>query len=127
VALMPNMILSSSLERNFISLINRLPEEKKRYLELVDEKENHLRNKLKEVKVKFPIRHIYCQFPGRKDLPDIDLAFICDDEKKAILAELKWFIAPSEPREVIEKGKEIQYGIDQQKKYTRQFMLIIHC
>jgi len=116
VALMPNMIISSSLERNFISLLNRLPEERTRYLELVDEKEILLRKRLKAAKVNFQLRHYNGQIPGRQDLPDIDLAFISDDEESIILAEIKWFIGPSEPREVIEKGREIQFGIEQQKR-----------
>ena len=55
------------------------------------------------------------------DLPDIDLAIISDSEKACLLLELKWFIGPSEPREIIEKSEEIQKGISQSLKLQRAF------
>ena len=121
VAIMPNLVISSSLERNFISLLNRIPEERNRYLSLVDEKEDFLRKELVGANLSFPIRHYNGSIPGRADLPDIDIAFISEDDQSAIVAEIKWFIGPSEPREVIEKGREIQRGVEQQKLMKKAF------
>jgi hypothetical protein len=51
--------------------------------------------------------------PGRPRLPDIDLSIIDHKEKTCLVIELKWFIDPAEPREVLEKSEEVKKGIFQ--------------
>jgi hypothetical protein len=61
------------------------------------------------------------RFPIAENLPDIDLAIISKNEKLALILELKWFIEPSEPREVLEKSEEISRGISQSKILARTY------
>lgn len=112
-AIMPSLIISCSMERNFTILLNKLPSEKRIYLNLVSEKENIMRESIKN-EINIPnIRFFDGHIPGLTQIPDIDLAIINDKEKVCIFTELKWLIAPAEVREVIEKSEEIQKGIDQ--------------
>ena len=118
----PSLILGSSGERNLITLLNRIPEERHIYLELVQEKEDWLRRKIKETITIPNIRYFNGKIPGKKSLPDIDLAIISDEEKIVFVTELKWFISPSEPREVIEKSIEIQTGISQSSLLEQEYL-----
>lgn len=112
IAIAPFLLLSSSMERNFTILLNKIPEERSRYSKLVDEKENHMRENIKK-EIKSPkVRFFNGNLPD-KSLPDIDLAIIDDTEKVAMIFELKWCIEPSEQRETIEKSMEISKGISQ--------------
>lgn len=54
-----------------------------------------------------------CHGPVSARLPDVDLALIDPANRACLLLELKWFIDPAEPRELIEKTKEINKGISQ--------------
>lgn len=113
MAIMPSLFISSSAERNFTILLNRLPSERAIYSRLVSEKEDLMRERIKE-QIRLPHKRFFQgKIPARQDLPDIDLAIISDVENVCIFLELKWFIEPAEVREVIEKSEEIQRGISQ--------------
>ena len=109
-AIMPHLWLASAAERNLTVLLNKLPSERKIYAKLVDEKERLMRERFMTCLSPKGVRFICKNVPG---LPDIDLAIINESEKACLLLELKWFIAPAEIREVIEKYEEIQKGICQ--------------
>lgn len=111
-ALPPFLILSSSMERNLTILLNRIPEERSLYTKLVEEKENYMRENLKR-SFNFSGIRFYNGNLSDKSLPDVDLAVVSDIEKIVMIFELKWFIEPSDQREVIEKSKEIDKGISQ--------------
>ena len=113
IAITPYLILGNSLERNFAVLLNKLPEEKNIYLKLVQEKENIMRENIKDSLRVYSYRYFHGKIPVSEKLPDIDLAIISDKEKTVQILELKWFIAPAEVREVIEKGQEIRKGVSQ--------------
>lgn len=115
--LAPSIFLSSSMERNFIVLINRLPDKayKSLYSKIVDEKEDFMRENIKHKLKGLGFRFFSGKFSTSENLPDIDLAIISESEKVVLLLELKWFIEPSEPREVLEKSEEISKGISQAK------------
>lgn len=107
-------IISSSFERNFITLINRIPEARDQYLRLTAHKEKIMQKAIvKSVGEKYWVR--YGESPEKGELPDIDLAIIDDKTRIVIICELKFFIYPAEPREVVEKSEEIQKGIQQAK------------
>ena len=55
------------------------------------------------------------------NLPDVDLAIVNHSEKVCLLLELKWFIAPAEFGEVVEKSKAIKKGIRQSLKFKQAF------
>lgn len=112
-AIMPSLVISSSMERNFTILLNKLPSEKNIYLKLVDEKEGLMREKIKNDIVLPCVRYYNGDIIKGRGLGDIDLAIINDEEKACLFLELKWFIAPSEPRELIEKSEEINRGVTQ--------------
>jgi hypothetical protein len=101
------------MERNWISLMNRIAEDRPNYLRLTNEKEDAMRRTILSKLTNPSLRIFNGRIPGAKDLPDIDLALISQRHKAVILAELKWFIAPAEVREVIEKSEEIRKGIAQ--------------
>jgi hypothetical protein len=113
LAIMPNIIINCSMERNWISLMNRIAEDRLNYLKLTNEKEDAMRRTILSKLTDSSLRIFHGRIPGAKDLPDIDLALISQRDKAVILAELKWFIAPAEVREVIEKSEEIRKGITQ--------------
>jgi hypothetical protein len=110
---MPSLFISNSVERNLVVLFNRFPKERDIYSRLVQEKESWLRQRIR-TEINLPnLRYIHGKIEKMPNLPDIDLAIISDKEKIAFVVELKWFIGPSEPREVLEKSKEIEKGIFQ--------------
>lgn len=111
--IMPSLLIASSMERNFAVLLNRLPREKQAYLKLVQEKEILMRAKIQS-SISIPdLRYFQGRIEAMPHLPDIDFAIISDQEKIVMIAELKWLIEPSDPREVIEKSREIEKGISQ--------------
>ena len=120
-AVTPNLWMNNASERNFTVLINRSPEDRKIYLSLVDEKESLMRNKIIEKLSHKKLRMQKCKFSKDYELPDIDLAIISDSEKAVLLLEIKWFISPAEPREIIEKSEELKKGIDQLSKLKQAF------
>ncbi len=122
LAIMPSIILSNSAERNFCVLLNRLSHEREFYKPLAKQKEALLRARILEMLRSPRLRTWSGKVPGRKDLPDIDLAIIDDESKSCLLCELKWFISPSDPREWIEKGEEIAKGVSQALALRGAFM-----
>jgi hypothetical protein len=115
----PGLITSCSPERNFTVLLNQLPPQRSIYSRLVEQKEALMRDSMCESIASLHLRSFSGSIPGRKDLPDIDLAIISDIEKACIIAELKWFIAPAEAREIIQRSEEIQKGIAQMLRLSR--------
>lgn len=113
VGVMPNLIINSSMERNWISLINRIAGDRPSYLRLANDKEQVMRTSIVTSMTSQEVQSFTGRFPGDKNLPDIDLALISQKDKVVLVIELKWFIAPSEVREVLEKSEEISKGINQ--------------
>ena len=117
-AIVPNIWICSAAERNFISLVNKLPSEKEIYAKLVGEKEGlmkqHFTTGLCDKDFKFISGNI-------TNLTDVDLAIVNHSEKACLLLELKWFIAPTTAHERINKSKEIKTGISQVLKLKQAF------
>jgi hypothetical protein len=121
LAVPPTLLIGSDLERNFTVLLNRLPEERDAYSRLSTEREDRSRQGILQHLQAMPIRFWHGQIPGRDDLPDIDLALIDDIERTCLILELKAFVAPAEPREVLEKTEEIERGIAQIRRLRDAF------
>lgn len=117
-AIMPQLWICSAPERNLTVLLNRLPAEKEIYSKLVGEKETLMRKRLTTCLSTKGFRFVDGKVPK---LPDVDLAVIDDSEKTCLLLELKWFIYPAEPREIIEKSEEIRKGISQVRQLQNAF------
>ena len=116
---MPNIWICSAAERNFISLVNRLPSEKEIYEKYVNEKEGlmkeRIRTRLSDTDFK--------SYSGNVgNLTDVDLAIVSHSENACLLLELKWFIAPTTGQERIHKSKEIKDGITQLLKLKQMFL-----
>ena len=117
-AIMPQLWFLLSPERNFTVLLNRLKDEQRIYSKLVDEKEDLIKQRF----ISGLSNKSFRCFPEKvSGLPDVDLAIINDSEKTCLLLELKWFIAPGEFREVVEKSQEIEKGICQSLKLKQAF------
>jgi hypothetical protein len=112
-AVMPNLVSSTSIERNFTVLINRLPSKRNIYSRLVNKKERLMRSRIQSQLGSRGLRFYSGRYRSDTTLPDLDLVVISDSDKKVLLIELKWFIEPAEVREVIEKSEEIRRGIEQ--------------
>jgi len=120
--IMPHLILSSSPERNFTVLLNRLPAERDAYSRLVQSKEEVMRSRIAQAIADLALRTFSGYVPGTDALPDIDLALVDDVEKVCLLLQLKWFIAPDEVGEVIQKSEEIAEGIAQQLRLNQAML-----
>ncbi|MDE0481703.1 MAG: hypothetical protein OXI67_03900 [Candidatus Poribacteria bacterium] len=118
-AIVPNIWICTSAERNFTALLNRMPDNEKIYAKLVGKKENLMKERfttgLCDKDFKFISDNI-------TNLTDIDLAIVNHSEKACLLLELKWFIAPTTAHERINKSKEIKKGICQILKLKQAFM-----
>ena len=106
----PHLILSSSMERNFAVLMNRIPEERKIYNGLSGEREEISRKRIVSALSSLPIRHWHGNVPGWNQAREIDLAIIEESSKCCLILELKSFVAPDEIREIWDRSKEIKKG-----------------
>lgn len=120
-AIMPNLWINSSAERNLTVLLNRLPTERAIYSRLVERKESLMKEKFEKSITQLRIRATSGLIPEDPSLPDIDFAMIDDARKICLLVELKWFIEPAVVREVIEKTQELQKGVQQLVALKRAF------
>ena len=118
-AIVPNIWICSAAERNFISLVNRLPSEEEVYAKLVGDKEDLMK---KRFTTDLLNKHFEFMSDTIKNLTDIDLAIVNHSEKSCLLLELKWFIAPTTARERINKSKEIKEGVSQILKLKQAFV-----
>ena len=116
-AIVPNIWICTSAERNFTTLLNRLPDQKI-YEKFTNEKEDLMKERfttgLCDKDFKFISGNI-------TNLTDVDFAIVNHSEKACLLLELKWFIAPTTARERIDKSKEIKKGISQVLKLKQAF------
>lgn len=121
ILLSPSLILCSSHERNHCMLLNSIPEEREVYSGLVDQKEALMREEIIGASACKPYRPFFGVVAGRKELPNIDLALIDDNSKLVLMLELKWFIAPDEVREVLNRNEELKKGVLQAKLLKQAF------
>lgn len=117
-AIVPNIWICTSAERNFTALLNRMPDNEKIYAKLVGEKENLMKERFTTGLSDKNFEFISCNVVN---LTDVDLAIVNHSEKACLLLELKWFIAPMTARERINKSKEIKKGISQVLKLKQAF------
>ena len=118
-AIVPNIWICSAAERNFISLINRFPSDKKIYDNYKKKKECIQKDSF-ETQLSNRGYIFYSGIVG--NLSDVDLAIVSHSEKVCLLLELKWFMAPTTGQERIHKSKEIKGGISQILKLKQAFM-----
>lgn len=113
VMLSPSLILSISPERNLCTLLNSIPEERQIYAGLVQKKEALMREQILNAIAGTHYRPKWGKVIGMKELPDVDLAVIDDRDRLVLLLELKWFIAPDEVSEGLNRCEDLGDGIGQ--------------
>lgn len=112
VLLSSRLVVDGAPERNLISLINTRERERSHYDRLKKEKETLMRERLEKAK---PSRYKswFGRLPAQKS--DIDYALIDERTGSIIIAELKWFVEPDEPRELAHRSEEVRKGVNQCK------------
>lgn len=116
LALCPQIVMHSSMERNPSVLINRLPELRTAYAALSGEKESASRERIANGLSGLGFRFWYGQVKEWGAASDVDFVVISDREQECLILELKSFIAPAEPREIRDRSEEIREGIEQVRR-----------
>ena len=109
----PNLVLSSSLGRNLLILLNRLPESRKTYSKLVEQLEGRMIDFFRRALVPLGFRLWSGNVPGWGTASDLDLVIVDDCGMCILVLELKSFLAPADPREVADKAAAIERGVKQ--------------
>lgn len=109
----PNLVLSSSLERNLLVLLNRLPESREVYSKLVEQLEGRMIDFFRRALVPLGFRLWSGNVSGWGTASDLDLVIVDDCGKCVLVLELKSFLAPADPREVADKAAAIERGVKQ--------------
>lgn len=107
--LSPLLWINTNAERNFCTLLNKIPSQREAYLNLTLNKEAVLYQELKDVLERLG----YEVTRGSLTSTDIDIAIIDRKNKICACIELKWFIEPAEIRETIERSLELKKGVKQ--------------
>ena len=113
IALSPCIICNSSIERNLTVLLNRVPDAQRIYSVLNRQRESIMRSKL--IDDLNPLEFEFWNGTLREwnGCGEIDFAVVSRKEKTCLIAELKSFIAPAEPKEIINRSEEIAKGVEQ--------------
>ena len=109
----PSLMISSAVERNLMVLVNRFPEGRRAYASLSEQREELMRSTIQNGLEKLGFRYWHGNVPNWGDASEVDLAIIDEKTLCCIILELKSFLAPADPREVFQKGKEIERGVGQ--------------
>ena len=116
-AISPFVLTHVHAERNLCVLLNQIPEERKLYSQLVDEKEAQARTETSEF-----LAGLGLDFrDGMLDSTDLDLAIIDREAKVCLCIEIKWFIEPAEVREILARSEELRKGVAQALKISKMF------
>ncbi|MCG8653778.1 MAG: hypothetical protein MI861_28325 [Pirellulales bacterium] len=113
LAISPAIWLSLDVERNFCVLANRVPSARDAYSGMSQDRSKLLESMLRDELSSSSFRFWSGNIPGRPDLPDVDLVLIDSASKTSLVLELKSFIQPAEPREIIDRSSEIAKGVSQ--------------
>lgn len=111
------VLMNVDTERNLCVLLNRIDRDRALYSRMVGEKEVVTRTEAMD-----SLSGLDLEFKwGPISSTDIDLAFIDHRTKRCLCSEIKWFIEPSEVREVRERSMELAKGIVQARKISEAY------
>ncbi|MDA1129484.1 MAG: hypothetical protein O2913_12415 [Chloroflexi bacterium] len=113
LAISPNLLMHSSMERNLVVLQNRIPDGRDVYSALSNQKEGISRQSIIEALKDMGFRFWHGHIPGWNLASEIDLAIISDTEKRCLILELKSLIAPADPGEILDRAEDIRKGVNQ--------------
>ncbi|WP_436717440.1 hypothetical protein U8335_11305 [Roseiconus lacunae] len=116
LAISPALWISLDVERNFCVLANRIPTARDAYSGLSEDRSKLLEQTIRNRLVASSFRFWTGSIPGHPNLPDVDLAIIDTASRVCLVLELKSFIQPAEPREIIDRSSEIAKGVSQIEK-----------
>ncbi len=116
LAISPALWINLDIERNFCVLANRVPSARDAYSRMSQDRSKLLESMLRDELSSSSFRFWSGNVPGRPDLPDFDLVLVDSASKTGLVLELKSFIQPAEPREIIDRSREIAKGVSQIKK-----------
>ena len=122
LALASSLVINSSLERNLAVLLNRIPDAKELYSKYNSEREEIMRNEIANSRFSSLLRVWHGDVPEWEKSRQIDLVLISDAERVCLVLELKSFIAPAEPSEIINRSEEIMKGIQQIDSRRKAFL-----
>lgn len=120
LALAPNILSNSAVERNLTVLLNRIPVYRDLYAAFSNERESALRDEMKAQLDDAGLRFWDGTITAWEGAGEIDLVMIDDETRHCLLLEMKSFIAPAEPREIFDRSKEIAKGIGQVRQRREQ-------
>lgn len=112
IGIIPFQIINLWWERNLLSLLNKFPTEQAIYSVLKNEKADRMRSAVEKV-LTGATTPFHGRVSPRKEMPDVDVALLDRHAKLCLVLELKWFIAPGEPREDINRSKELSKAFRQ--------------
>lgn len=116
-ALSPFVWMGTNPERNLCALLNQIPEHRRVYSRLVNEKEILLREEVEEFLKPLCLEVRSGELRGT----DLDLGIVDRKNRCCLCLELKWFIEPAEIREIEERTQELMNGVAQAKKIQGLF------
>ena len=109
----PHLLLSSAFERNLLALLNRVPESNAVYSRLSHNRETLMQQSFRTELADAGLRFWSGKVPGWGTAADVDLAIIDEQGACCLLLELKAFLAPADPREVLDKAEAVEKGVRQ--------------
>ena len=109
----PHLLLASAVERNLLILLNRVPESKSVYSQLSRTRETLMQQSFHTQLADAGLRFWSGKVPGWGTATDVDLAIIDEQRACCLLLELKAFLAPADPREVLDRAAAIEKGVRQ--------------
>ncbi|ALB48005.1 hypothetical protein [Clostridium beijerinckii] len=112
-AISPSLIMTSSYERNIISLINKV--DQKSYSKISSTKEEIMTCEMREKLKEYTNLKLAFHRPLPDPLPDMDIVLYDTITKTLITGELKWLIATDSIQEVCARDEDIKKGIEQVK------------
>ena len=116
-AVSPFVFTHINAERNLCVLLNQIPEDRRIYSQLVDEKEAQAR-----LEVIASLAGLGLEFEhGQLADTDVDLAIVDRVAKVCLCIEIKWFIEPAEVREILARSEELRKGVKQSLKIATLF------
>ena len=116
----PHLLLSSAFERNLLALLNRVPESNAVYSRLSYNRETLMQQSFRTELADAGLRFWSGKVPGWGTAADVDLAIIDEQGACCLLLELKAFLAPADPREVLDKAEAVAKGVRQVETRRRQ-------
>ena len=113
LAISPSIFMSLSLERNLTVLINRIPAEQANYALISVSREARSRDLICQTLAGSEVRTWFGNVSGWGRAAQVDLVITSDTERCCFVIELKSFISPAEPSEIIHRSEELAKGLQQ--------------